>query len=326
MMDFFRDPTVWILAGALISAIAAWRASKIQSDESNKLSKKLIESQAEVIKLTQKINDYVTGGESFCYIDMVYFNSYTDILATIKHSGKYPIHNVEISLINTDEEYEALDGDKPIPTDLNEALSWVKPKDLTEKYNSKDPFYLEIRNISKGESFTIPGIQLGKNRKQKSFNIRFKSDNRIWYERILLRQFGAFPKKIFSAELDKRTGNLKKEHYYQDDHAISAIQVYTIEEIQGEADKQKSKPYEKILIEGTTRSINYYDYFGDAEFFQKVKWDGFPLRNEETKPFTSKGFIHWNSAVLNITKGEVERMTFRAAEDKDYFKIIIIRP
>ncbi len=84
----------------ILVAIADSQTKK--SEEIAQLNKELAESQKELSQLNKEISKNFTGGESYCYIDMRYSLTQKGIVVSLIHEGTHTLHDLEISVLNTD--------------------------------------------------------------------------------------------------------------------------------------------------------------------------------------------------------------------------------
>ena len=88
-------PTILIFVGGLISAIGAvWAAF-----DQNKMSSRLEQKNEEIITLNKSLHESVTGGDSYCYLQL---SNSDDPMFLINHVGKHPIYDVSARIVDLD--------------------------------------------------------------------------------------------------------------------------------------------------------------------------------------------------------------------------------
>lgn len=240
---------------------------KDQADKSAEIAslyKKLAESQEEVTALTKETKFHLTGGNSYCFLDIRTSKQTDKAYLYLVHRGNYTLQNIEIKLFNTDfscGNYNSKKGD-----DLQ-----------SSKVDSSKSFIVE--NL-KAETFKPLGEIETPIKAQKSFEVRFRSNNGEWYQRIMLRVVKHGADHIMATHIYKVVNGKK----------------ITIKE--GTSDNLNLLFVEVEGFEDTT--INSDDEcFGEG--VKKGIWKGFPLMKGELSPWTNRCKVIWDRGLFITT-------------------------
>lgn len=199
-----ENPTTITVIGSLCAGIATLIISSIFSIWAGNLQKKQDDADKQELKndnlvlrkenkelrdLSLETLNNVLAKDSYSYIKIIIpensnspDNGEETAQVSLFQTGKYPIKNLKVSIVNSDEEadYEPHD-----PNDYKEnPAKYHKPQ---------NPYVIEIPILVPGQRLTLTSLNIVR-RKQKSFNIFFSANNDIWFQRIILRdakQFGA---------------------------------------------------------------------------------------------------------------------------------------
>ncbi|MHC4277591.1 MAG: hypothetical protein ACYSWY_08925 [Planctomycetota bacterium] len=91
------NPPMFILIGAFIAAAGAFWASLEQA----KFERVLRTKSDEIAQLNTKIASAVTGGDSFCYLDLAIGDGTTNTPALmLVHQGEYPVYDVSVRIVD----------------------------------------------------------------------------------------------------------------------------------------------------------------------------------------------------------------------------------
>lgn len=86
-----------VFIGAAITAIGALWVSIRQSKFDSELRKK----NDEIAKLNHKIANSITGGESFCYLELLRIQDLSEKrMLSVAHQGNYPVYDVKMSIMD----------------------------------------------------------------------------------------------------------------------------------------------------------------------------------------------------------------------------------
>jgi hypothetical protein len=72
-----------------------------KTEEIAKLNANLVESQKEISRLSQNVTNYVTGGDSYCYVTILPGTDSSKLKIQAFHRGSYPLNIAEILISNT---------------------------------------------------------------------------------------------------------------------------------------------------------------------------------------------------------------------------------
>ena len=178
---------------------------------------------------------------------------------------------MQVSIVNTDEEFGQM---------LDRNINFKNEQE--DFHNYKSPYYDGISSLTPEDSpAALKSIKTVR-RDQKSFHIRFKTDNKTWYQRVLLRRVGGY-------EIKPYWHDSSPPDY--DNWFLVQYQVY-------ELDNTGYNPvhrYEKILKESL--EDNSYNTQGAKTEGTKV-WRPFPLKESERErlPFLLWPSLHWDGA------------------------------
>lgn len=78
-------------------------AKQQKTDDTLELINKRIAENLDVLRdETSNVINYVTGGDSFCYLVFIQDNGLGMLPVAIVHSGKYPLHDVKVRIVDVD--------------------------------------------------------------------------------------------------------------------------------------------------------------------------------------------------------------------------------
>lgn len=351
MIDFFSDPAVWIVIGAIISALASLKATKDQAKETadqarenaiqqqelskkaadivkkqdelnqksagiinqqeqlsskqsemfllsqaqlkeqtalrekaeinEKLALKLAESQRELASLSAERYNSTIGRDSYCYVELSMpidpnADDADEMYLYLHHVGKYALKNLEVSIVNTDLEFGQL---------LDRNASYENEQE--DYHNYKNPYHDKMASFTPDDVPTPLKRLRTVRRDQKSFHIRFKTDNKTWYQRVLLRRVGGY-------ELKPHADVPNYDSWF-----LSEFQVYEL----NNNGPNKVHRYENILLESIVR--DGYDTGSIKGIgYQKI-WRRFPLKKGELErlPFGFWPSLYWDGASFDYNYG-----------------------
>lgn len=117
-LDWLTSPSLLILLGAILAATGGFWANK-QSERKDRerdsltiefqkkldeKNQKIIEKTEEVARLSQTVADFLSGGNSFCYVLLSNINdgqiANQGGYLTVLHSGKFPLYEVQIRTVD----------------------------------------------------------------------------------------------------------------------------------------------------------------------------------------------------------------------------------
>ncbi|MEK0337964.1 MAG: hypothetical protein QQN41_11080, partial [Nitrosopumilus sp.] len=119
MLKVLTEPTTWILIGSIVVIVSGFMESKKSSKQKEKFERELrvkseqLQAKTEMVaklsienaKHSAEQNEFIiksfVGGNSYCYLS---FSNYGNglILPIIKHEGKYPLYDINFSLMDLD--------------------------------------------------------------------------------------------------------------------------------------------------------------------------------------------------------------------------------
>jgi hypothetical protein len=254
---------------------SANRIQQLQDDQ--------IKKAEDIVRLTTKVNELsdetlnsLKSKDSYCYFDIDVEPNNTveggDCIAALflRHEGKYPIKNLRLSLINTDDEAD------------DENINGNDRNDDPLKYNKiQNPFTEFVPILLPNQSLRLRNLVV-RNKRQKSFNIFFSADHNFWFQRVLVRDFD-------SREPSKM--------YY---HSPFISQVY-LQDLN--PDLNQVYIFETIIKESSSLNWNG-GYWPSKNKFNRRDWGNFPLTKSEKEGklwYWQK--LHWNGYYLE--KGDL---------------------
>lgn len=239
------------------------------SSENVQLSKDLAKAYEKAQILTQEKLDNILGKNSYCYItiDIPRDKSQDLAIVTLHNGGQFQLENLEISLINTDEEYERQLKNNVHYND--------NPKEF---YRVSNPYTKSIPLLKVGQIIRLDPIKFVR-RSQKSFNVFFKTSRDNWYQRIVLRdlEFYLHPSAIYQ---DMRYSFIATSQVYNLSYTAPNARLYHFEE--------------------TLKILGLVAVDTNDESYQKSPSSYFPLLKGEKIPFKEIGAqeLHWDSKTL----------------------------
>lgn len=244
--------------------VSEYKDQATKSAEIASLYKKLAESQEKISNLTEETKSHLTGGNSYCFIDIRTSKGSNKADLYLIHRGSYTLQNIEIKIFNTD---YSCGNSNPKRGDELKSLSIDTSKSFS------------VDNLKAETSKFIGQINTAA-KAQKSFEIRFRSNNGEWYQRVMLR-------------LVKNSS----EH-------IMAIHVFKVVEKKKVVIKQGTSDNLGLLffeIEGFDDKTTNADDECFGEGVSKGIWKGFPLMKGETSPWTHRCKVFWDQGLFFTT-------------------------
>jgi len=113
-------PAIVVLVGALITAIGAlWSSS-----ERTEFERALRDRSDEIAALNRQIAASVTGGDSFCYVQVSSPDDAGVNTATLMllHQGEYPLYNVDVRIVNLQDFRQASNQERYMMQNLSETI------------------------------------------------------------------------------------------------------------------------------------------------------------------------------------------------------------
>ncbi|MHC5061769.1 MAG: hypothetical protein ACYTFK_11875 [Planctomycetota bacterium] len=177
ILHLLYGPPGLILLGAILTAIGALWASQQQVSFERHLRSK----SEEIASLNREIVNLVTGGDSFCYIDIANIDSNTNRgILTVVHHGEHPSYDVTARIADLQR--------------YNQIKKWTIETTL------KTDTPLKIGNIPKGSVCIISPFDLGDSQ-NRDFNVFFTS--RVGFSTQLLRMRKIKNKWIIATQVER---------------------------------------------------------------------------------------------------------------------------
>lgn len=254
--------------------IIALQADQIKkTEEISKLNKQIAE-------LSNESLNNIIGKDSYCYAEIspVVHPVFKKAGIVIRHIGKYPLKNVQVSFIETEDSYEWLSGPR---------TEMLIPKTSENFHMIGNPYIATIPVVSPGDLINLDDFESPFGT-QKSFNIYFKADNgAVWYQRMLIRQIRAYPDNFLLNDSSKEAFISGSQLY--------AIRERTLNERFKHTDDHTADinaRVEVIIREGTDYFLDHVNQMDDR--FKSIRWMYFPLKKGEVTPFDDLHKLHWN--------------------------------
>ena len=163
------NPPMFILIGAFIAAAGAFWASLEQAQFERVLRTK----SDEIAQLNTKIASAVTGGDSFCYLDLAIGDGTTNTPALmLVHQGEYPVYDVSVRIVDL------------------QKFNVVK-KSLTLETMAETQTVLPVGNVSPRQAPVLGKCTLP-NTQQQSFNVFISARNGFVTQLIRLQRIKGF--------------------------------------------------------------------------------------------------------------------------------------
>lgn len=141
-----------------------------KTEEINKLNLKLIEAQEKTIGFTSESLNYLTGGDSWCYLKFI--PNGNELKVRLYHQGKYPLIALRVSIQHTS---EMLRASKGIP-------SMQKGFIMAGTYLTEIP----VGTVPKTHTRNYPGLLIGtvpyNPNVDESYRVFFFAQNGEWYQ------------------------------------------------------------------------------------------------------------------------------------------------
>ena len=243
--------------------ISGYKDQVLKSEEIASLYKRLAESQEKVAALSEETKYYLTGGDSYCFIDMSTAKNLDKVYLTLVHVGVYPLQNVEVSLFNSDFACEN---------------NQVKKGDDSSDKASNTRVDFKVDNLKAATTVSL-GEMPTNIKAQKNFEVRFRANNREWYQRIMLR-------------ISKYSNShMMATHIYKFENSTKIVLK------EGTADNLDLL---RVMLDDEEKVINIdEESFGENAI--SGTWKGFPLYKDEVSPWTNRCKVIWDRGLFLIT-------------------------
>lgn len=132
-------PALVIAMGTLLTIMGTFWAAVRQTSNNRVLTQK----NERIRELSEKVSETLTGGDSFCYLQLIRFDGDPTLSQTaLIHSGKYPLYDVSLTIIDPDEPYRMEKG----------KLDW---NDVINKQH-----VIRVGNLSPNQTTIVQGLTL----------------------------------------------------------------------------------------------------------------------------------------------------------------------
>ena len=161
-------PAFVIVVGTLITIIGTFWAAVRQTNN----NRVLMQKNERIRELSEKVSETMTGGDSFCYLQLLRLDGEPSLFqAALTHSGKYPLYDVSLTIIDPDEPYRVVEG----------KLDW---NDVMKKQH-----VFRVGNLSPKQTTIVQGLALPQ-RDVIRLNILISARNGFISERLRFVQQG----------------------------------------------------------------------------------------------------------------------------------------
>lgn len=162
-------PVLIVLAGAVLSALgAAWTAMR-QIDSARQradFEKELRLKSDEIASLNKQLLANVTGGESYCYLDMPGYATSSEVVTPMLfHEGEHPALDVSVHIANITERIARWKA--PTNAPLAERLA-------SDMFDSEMLFH---GNVSPGKGMMFAPITLPADANEQRYEVRISARN-----------------------------------------------------------------------------------------------------------------------------------------------------
>ncbi len=165
----FYGPAIVIFVGILIAAFGGVWASMEQNTFDRTLKKK----NEEIVELNRKIINSVTGGESYCYFQVMKIGNSKVVDLFLVNTSEYPVYDVSVTITDAEKRWALVK--KNIPYGSVSELYVITSK-ASESFN--------IGNMVPNQGKLVYSLEL-KDKEKYSFNITISARNGIIYQSIL---------------------------------------------------------------------------------------------------------------------------------------------
>ncbi|MCK8496135.1 hypothetical protein M0L20_29985 [Spirosoma sp. RP8] len=164
-------PAIVAMIFGFIALVGNYIVTKMQENNDDLDKKEVLSKTQGVENKIDLTNDYLSANNSFCYAELLMSENSNKAEITIKHCGKYALSNLELSIVNTD--YACFS----IESTIADFDGYVETSS-----NNFGPY-----NVISEERKFVGGIKTV-SKLEKHFNLRFTSNNKEWFQRIVLRE------------------------------------------------------------------------------------------------------------------------------------------
>jgi hypothetical protein len=200
----------WIAWGTFVAGLIVFLAGLLSGYENQQTSKllqskteeiaKLSKENAELAKtnanLNKKIADFLTGGDSYCYVVMEVDKSSGWAHLYLKHIGDYPIRQIEIQLVDQNKlknNYQerlyklpiAIGGDKK---DYGNTRREVDLTNMLNELQQKATKVYKLPILTPSVSYELDSFKLPSDKFEYNYRIRIFSINGIYDQELKYRK------------------------------------------------------------------------------------------------------------------------------------------
>lgn len=140
----------WVAWGAFAGGIIVVLGGLWSGIEQSKTAEELQKKTQEVAELTRKAADSITGGDSFCYVTLLFLDR-TKGIATVDlaSKGKYPLYDVSVKIADLQKNRQ-----------LQDQMSLKDQISLKELFEILQGNVIKVGNLRPGSSFFLGTIKI----------------------------------------------------------------------------------------------------------------------------------------------------------------------
>lgn len=181
--------SIIVLVGATLTTMQQGRSQRKLLSQSEQIASK----SEQIANLNQELSNYVTGGDSYCWMFPMLDMVANRVTLLLEHSGKYPLRNVSVRITDKTK-LGSLPFDKlvpPQPVSKEDWFKYLRSKDVLNEFESlRDQAEtrrdFDILYPNTAIEFRLP--QIPDTQKEQHWSIEIFSSNFYITEEILGRK------------------------------------------------------------------------------------------------------------------------------------------
>jgi hypothetical protein len=153
----------------------------------------------------------VTGGDSYCFVDIESFTKTADLAANVLIKGRYPMQNVDVTIVDEDALQASRTDKLRILEETNKlgmSKDWMGT--LMQQMSAWRRSFPVIDFVSRGSGRQLATYSMGPDVQSRNFNVEILARNGLFQEVLRVRRLadGARPVALAVAAsyFDKRQG------------------------------------------------------------------------------------------------------------------------
>lgn len=194
-------------------------------------------------KTTDDIKANITGGDSYCYVDIMVYTTKNVGRVTLHHSGKYPISKLFISLRN---------------------VNWLYHPSKSQDQDKEEVWNYNLESVEPGMSVDLGEIHAPNSLKELVFSIAYAARNGAWNQHIVFRE--SFLANMPKPNIPSPPNTYKKINKSVPNETPKYTHVYDM----------KSIVY-RISTDQTPSETKVFYEFSRGSSMEDLRWDNYNM-------------------------------------------------